>query len=63
MCQKLEGIEVRIAENNSDLTNRINDGTLTTGSKATWQTELDSLYLERRDHKFFGHDGLGCPDA
>lgn len=56
-------IKERIREINSDMTKQINDGTLTTGSKATLQTERDTLYLERRDHKFLGHDGLGCPDA
>jgi len=62
-CKELESIKAKIAENELNLTKQFNRGTLTTGSKATLQTERDTLCLQKRDHKFLGHGGKGCPDA
>lgn len=63
MCQQLSEIEAKISKVNSELTRHVNDGTLTIGIKAMIDAERDTLYLDRRDHKFLGHQGRGCPDA
>jgi len=63
MCGALEKIDRRITEIDLDLAEHVRAGTLTPGIKATIDTERDTLYLDRRDHKFLGHEGRGCPDA
>jgi len=63
MCEKLAGIKAGIAENESELTKQLSDGTLTAAGKVALDTYRYTLYLEKRDHKFFGHGGAGCPEA
>jgi len=63
MCNRAEEIKTSIVDLASKYAKAFWDGSLTTGLKATLDTERDTLYLERREHKFLGHDGLGCPDT
>lgn len=63
MCEKLQSIKAGIAENESELAKQLSDGTLTAAGKAAMDTYRHTLYLEKRDHKFLGHGGLGCPEA
>lgn len=63
MCTTLDEINQRIAELGSELAKHVSDATLTAGLKATIDTERDTRYLDRREHKFLGHGGQGCPDA
>lgn len=63
MCEKLEGIKAKIVENEAELTNQLRDGTLTAAGKVALDAYRHTLYLEKRDHKFLGHGGQGCPDA
>ena len=63
MCKVLEDNKASHAELDSTVSKAFRNGTVTTRSIATLNAERELLYLERRDHKFLGHGGLGCPDA